>query len=116
MLSLPRRGCSLLHKPMRRCVNPLGGEPLTGEPDAGNPPVRFGGRGSETNRLSLPLSGTTLSTVMLRQRLKYHAAEGGGIRVFTPWLQPGDAHGFSSAEPSEGFPADCGKEAVETAT
>src|SRR5205809_2070147 len=54
MLSLPRRGCSLLHKPMRRCVNPLGGEPLTGEPDAGNPPVRFGGRGSETNRLSLP--------------------------------------------------------------
>src|SRR6266568_5854815 len=29
--------------------------PLTGEPDAGDPPVRFGGRGS-ANTLSLPLS------------------------------------------------------------
>ena len=29
--------------------------PLTGEPDAGNPPVRFGGRGG-TNMPSLPLS------------------------------------------------------------
>src|ERR1700675_2213049 len=56
MLSLPRRGCSLLHMRLRRCVNPLGGELPTGEPDAGDPPVRFGGRGSETNRLSLPLS------------------------------------------------------------
>ena len=32
--------------------------PLTGEPDAGNPPVRFGGRG-KVNPLSLPLSGAT---------------------------------------------------------
>ena len=31
--------------------------PLTGKPDAGNPPVRFGGRG-EVNPSSLPLSGT----------------------------------------------------------
>ena len=30
--------------------------PLTGEPDAGDLHVRFGGRGSEANRLSLPLS------------------------------------------------------------
>src|ERR1022692_4796008 len=29
--------------------------PLTGKPDAGNPPVRFGGRG-EVNPTSLPLS------------------------------------------------------------
>jgi hypothetical protein len=29
-------------------------KPLTGEPDAGDPHVRFGGRGSE--KLSLPLS------------------------------------------------------------
>jgi hypothetical protein len=56
MLSLRRRGCSLLLPPRRSYVNPLRGEPLTGEPDAGDPPVRFGGRGSETNRLSLPLS------------------------------------------------------------
>lgn len=40
---------------MRWSVNPLGGNPLTGEPDAGNPLVRFGGRGSEANRNSLPL-------------------------------------------------------------
>src|SRR5207249_2816885 len=52
MLSLPRRGCSLLHKPRRRCVNPLGGEPPTGEPDAGEPPVRFGGR---EERIQSPL-------------------------------------------------------------
>jgi len=30
-------------------------KPPTGEPDAGKPPVRFGGRGSD--KLSLPLSG-----------------------------------------------------------
>src|SRR4029077_20661739 len=28
--------------------NPHRGEPLTGKPDAGNPPVRFGGRGDRT--------------------------------------------------------------------
>src|SRR5207244_2587046 len=39
----------------RPCVNPLRSEPSTGEPDAGKLPVRFGGRGSEANRLSLPL-------------------------------------------------------------
>ena len=33
--------------------------PLTGKPDAGNPPVRFGGRG-EVNPSSLPLSVTAL--------------------------------------------------------
>ena len=33
--------------------------PLTGKPDAGNPPVRFGGRG-EVNPSSLPLSITSL--------------------------------------------------------
>src|SRR6185295_1511521 len=33
----------------------LAEKPLTGEPDAGNPPVRFGGR-SSTNTPSLPLS------------------------------------------------------------
>ena len=35
---------------------PYGVKPPTGEPDAGNPPVRFGGRGSQVdNWLSLPL-------------------------------------------------------------
>jgi hypothetical protein len=32
-------------------VSPLGGKPPTGEPDAGNPPVRFGGRGGATQCL-----------------------------------------------------------------
>ena len=40
---------------MRSCVNPQRGEPPTGEPDAGDLHVRFGGRGNEINRLSLPL-------------------------------------------------------------
>ena len=37
---------------------PLRVRPSTGEPDAGNPPVRFGGRGTESNRLSLGERGT----------------------------------------------------------
>src|SRR5260370_34604843 len=61
MPSLPRRGCSLLHKPRRWSVNPLGGKSPTGEPDAGDPHVRFGGRGSESNRFSLPLSSVAAS-------------------------------------------------------
>ena len=34
-------------------ISPYRGEPLTGEPDAGDPPVRFGGRG-ERNQSFLP--------------------------------------------------------------
>jgi hypothetical protein len=30
---------------MYKLVNPVAGEPPTGEPDAGDLPVRFGGRG-----------------------------------------------------------------------
>src|SRR5439155_9187897 len=66
MLSLPRRGCSLLHKPRRRCVNPLGGEPLTGEPDAGNPPVRFGGR---EERIQSPLPTPIVEKVESSNRI-----------------------------------------------
>jgi hypothetical protein len=35
---------------------PIHGNLLTGEPYAGEPPARFGGRGAQTNELSLPLS------------------------------------------------------------
>jgi hypothetical protein len=38
---------------MKPLASPLEGKTITGEPDAGDPPVRFGGRG---RRLSLPLS------------------------------------------------------------
>ena len=38
-------GCFLWSPPGKPPVNPLGGKPPTGEPDAGNPHVRFGGRG-----------------------------------------------------------------------
>jgi hypothetical protein len=38
--------------------------PLTGKPDAGNPPVRFGGRG-EVNPSSLPLSNLPWQVSML---------------------------------------------------
>ena len=38
--------------------------PLTGEPDAGDPPVRFGGRG-KVNPLSLPLSPALVDGVAL---------------------------------------------------
>ncbi len=34
-----------LQKPTELCSSPRRGKPLTGEPDAGNPPVRFGGKG-----------------------------------------------------------------------
>ena len=53
MHSLLSKGCSLWSRPMLRPVNPLGGEPPTGEPDAGDPPVRFGGRGGR-NQSALP--------------------------------------------------------------
>ena len=42
-------------------VNPGLGEPPTGEPYAGDPPVRFGGRGKLT--LSLPLSFFTFAVI-----------------------------------------------------
>ena len=51
MLSSPIWDCSRWPQPGSWRFNPLGGEPPTGEPDAGDPPVRFGGRGS---RKALP--------------------------------------------------------------
>lgn len=41
-------------------VSPYDGDPPTGEPDAGDPPVRFGGREDRLNRSSLPRSDTRL--------------------------------------------------------
>jgi len=43
------------------------GKPLTGKPDAGDPPVRFGGRG-KVNPLSLPLYIRHRSAVKLHQK------------------------------------------------
>src|SRR5213079_2897230 len=41
-------------------VSPLHGDPPTGEPDAGEPPVRFGGRGKQTQLfLPTPISRST---------------------------------------------------------
>ena len=55
--TLPSMGCSLSFQPIRRPVNPLGGELPTGEPCAGEPHARFGGgRNRELNRFFLPLS------------------------------------------------------------
>ena len=51
--TLPSKGTSPWKPPLRRRVNPLGVRPSTGEPDAGNPPVRFGGRG-DRHQLGLP--------------------------------------------------------------
>jgi len=46
--TLPNVGIVAWSLPTPRRVNPLGGKPSTGGPDAGNPPVRFGGRGGRT--------------------------------------------------------------------
>src|SRR5258708_3596149 len=35
----------------------LAEKPLTGEPDAGNPPVRFGGRGGANHAAPTPIDG-----------------------------------------------------------
>src|SRR5271155_1368721 len=48
-------------------------KPPTGEPDAGNPPVRFGGRGDRLNRSFLPLShksATFLSTRSCGEKIR----------------------------------------------
>ena len=56
MPTLRDMDCFPWPRPMQKPANPLAGKPPTGEPYAGDPPVRFGGRGGR-QRLSLPLSG-----------------------------------------------------------
>src|SRR5436189_2380936 len=98
MLSLPRKGCSLLHRPRRSCVNPLGGEPLTGEPDAGNPPVRFGGR---EERIQSPLPtpiekkgpGTREKGLGYKKGRLNHAGTAKNVLTFVcNWHHPNRAH------------------------
>jgi hypothetical protein len=38
--------------------------PLTGKPDAGNPPVRFGGRGEVETLIPTPIFGSTSSRLV----------------------------------------------------
>ena len=45
--SLTSRGCFALEWPMLKFMSPLAGNPSTGEPYAGDPHVRFGGRGRQ---------------------------------------------------------------------
>jgi hypothetical protein len=65
---LRRKGCLVWNTALVLMVS-LAETPLTGKPDAGNPPVRFGGRGG-VNPPSLPLSWP-------------------GVVVYaTPWVKP----------------------------
>src|SRR5437660_5356780 len=53
-MPLHRSNCILSWWLMYRISLLKRGEPLTGEPDAGNPPVRFGGRGSNRSPYPYP--------------------------------------------------------------
>lgn len=51
-----RMGCFPCHRPMPLAVSPWRGDSSTGEPDAGDPPVRFGGRGARNqSRVPTPI-------------------------------------------------------------
>jgi len=56
IVSSIKMGSIVCSKPIWISLNPPRGKLSTGEPDAGNPPVRFGGRGPQINAASLPLS------------------------------------------------------------
>jgi hypothetical protein len=43
----------------------LAEKPLTGEPDAGNPPVRFGGRGGANPAIPTPIIHRTKPTFVI---------------------------------------------------
>src|SRR5215208_6832003 len=60
--SSQHRGCFPWCTPMMLLVSPLRGDSSTGEPDAGDPPVRFGGRG-ERNQSFLPTPISCVSPV-----------------------------------------------------
>jgi hypothetical protein len=60
---------------VRGTVRPhLDEKPLTGKPDAGNPPVRFGGRGG-AKAPSLPLSGPHFPAIIKSSRLLFSSVE-----------------------------------------
>jgi len=58
MLTLLNLGCSPWSQPMKKPVNPLGGEPPTGEPCAGEPHARFGGGRDQVTGSSYPYQKT----------------------------------------------------------
>src|SRR5437870_13281045 len=55
---LRREGCLVWNTALALMVS-LAETPLTGKPDAGNPPVRFGGRGSGNAALPTPIPQTS---------------------------------------------------------
>src|SRR5260221_102163 len=67
--------------------------PLTGEPDAGDPPVRFGGRGSG-QPLSLPLSVLTTSASWAVGDRIAAATIGGGETADAPHAGDSRQHAY----------------------
>src|SRR5438094_8744056 len=56
---LRRKGCLVWNTALALMVS-LAEKPLTGKPDAGNPPVRFGGRGGANAALPTPIQSPNL--------------------------------------------------------
>ena len=67
------RGCFPWRLPMLLRVSPRRGDSSTGEPDAGNPPVRFGGRGERTQS-PLPTPIRSADWLDREQRVFAHSA------------------------------------------
>ena len=61
---------------------------MTGEPYAGNPPVRFGGRGGRENRSSLPLSTCYVFSLWSELKFPGSLARSGFPLVFIPRRHP----------------------------
>src|ERR1035438_10212611 len=56
---LRRKGCLVWNRALVLMVS-LAEKPLTGEPDAGNPPLRFGGRGGANPAIPTPIIHSAL--------------------------------------------------------
>src|SRR5207244_13296430 len=69
--------------------------PLTGKPDAGNPPVRFGGRGSSKAALPTPIPFPTVSSG-LEVMAVGQSPTGGGCSLLAPCPRPNWAQQTSS--------------------
>src|ERR1035438_5583371 len=71
---LRHKGCLVWNRTLVLMVS-LAEKPLTGEPDAGNPPVRFGGRDGANPAIPTPIKPPPAGELLAHQMLQNHLVE-----------------------------------------
>ena len=87
--------CSHFNRLGEQQSSPLGGKAPTGEPDAGDPPVRLGGRGEANQVLPTPINKASIRHQLQMLAIRIACGPGGCDFEMFLFFCPKDARGLT---------------------